>query len=1066
MGTEPCGGMADYLTCMRCSPATRQAGSQPAGGVKMRVHLLGSVELSVNTEQLAIPSDKRRQLLAALALEVGRPLSHTSLADRLWDDEPPPSALASLYSHISHLRALLRRATRFAGGQSPSDAPAIDTRSHTYTLRADPQLIDWHQYLDLTRQARLLAENGQDHQARTVLNRTEELWCGEPLAGLPGTWAQTARTAMADQHFTTTLLRVEVDLRLGRHHELIPELTALREDRPTDERLAGHLMTALHAAGRQAEALAVYPAVVRLLHAHFATEPGGPLTRLHQRMLRGEPLPGERGRAVITPPPSLAPAPRATPPARVPGRHRMVGREEDLRRVLPRPHDRLAHGGVVTVSAILGMPGVGKTTLALHAADLMCEYFPDGYVYLNLRAHVGNQPPLTPQAAGALLLRRLGVPATTIPLDAEEVFALCVEALSSRRAVVILDDASNATQVRPLLPPAPTALVIITSRQRLTDLPDAKTVFLDVLTVDDAVALFLNVVGPERAVEREHIIEIVKLCGLLPLAIALAASRFKARPSWTLPHLARRLARKNGRLAEFRNGSESIARVFELSYRYLPPSERSAFRLLGLHPGPDFGLHAAAALLGRPVDVTDRILEALLNCHLIQEISPERYQFHDLIREFATALDPGEEQRAAAVNRLFRYALHAADAADRILYPRRSRLPVPEPVGGPDLADLLTDLALDSRESVKAWLTAERPGLLALVANSGELGFPESGAWISHVLAGHLEAEAYWSDAHDMHRTAAAHWRSVENDRCEARALIDLGATLANASRYPSAVEALSHGLDLARAEDDRDAVANALGILGLARWHQGALSEALAHQEEALGIRRETGDHWNAARCLANVGIVHSSLGNAESALSAYSNALPLARDFNDRPFELRILNNIGDLHLGARNLLAARSAFELVLSLGSGHLPQFDLAIVKINLAASLSIPGELDRALELYGSALTTFRESGGVRTEVNALIALADTLRAAGRHTDARDQYTTALGLARSVGTTREQAIALRGLGLCSDALGLPDEAAEHLATAAHLAERIHAVEEATRAREALAEIRDRQDRCSS
>ncbi|MFD5464447.1 BTAD domain-containing putative transcriptional regulator [Kitasatospora sp. NPDC127059] len=1010
---------------------------------------------------MALHSDKRRQLLASLALEAGRPLSHTSLAYRLWDEEPPPSALTSLYSHVSHLRALLRRAALATGTENSREAPTIDTRSHTYTLRADSQLIDWHRYLDLSQQAGLLAENGQDHQARTVLSRAEELWGGEPLAGLPGTWARNTRATMADQRFTTTLQRIEIDLRIGRHHELIPELTALRENRPTDERLAALLMTALHAAGRQADALAVYPAVVRLLRAHLATEPGEALTRLHRLMLNGEPLPGARARVSAGPPAAAVATAGPGPgpgPVEAPGRHRLIGRRDDLRRVLPGAG--AGQGGVVTVSAILGMPGVGKTTLALHAADLMRAHFPDGYVYLNLRAHVGNQPPLTPEAAGALLLRRLGVPATTIPLDADEVFTLCTEALSARRAVLVLDDAANAAQIRPLLPPAPSALIIVTSRQRLAELPGSRPVFLDVLPVDDAVTLFTNVVGPERSADRDRVVEIVNRCGLLPLAIELAASRLKARPSWTLDHLARRLSRK-ARLAEIRSGTASIARAFEVSYQYLPAGQRSAFRLLGLYPGPDFGVHAAAALLGRTIDETDEVLEALLNCHLIVEISPERFQLHDLLREFAVALGVEEEQRESAVDRLLRFALHAADQADRLLYPRRSRTGLPADREFDDMDDWLGDIEINSPASARTWLESEHTALIALTAQAHRTGRAGTGAWLAHVLAGHLDAEAYWSEAQEMHRAAAAHWRSEANDRQEARALIDLGATLANASHYESAAEALERGLALARRHDDPDATANALSLLGQVRWNQSRLQESLAIQEEALGIRQAIDDQWNVARCLANIGIVHRSMGNYELALGAYNRALPISRKFSDRVFELRILNNIGDLQLISGNTSAARHTFEQILHIGHGHISQFDLSVVHVNLAATLEIPAELDCALSLYRSALETFRSVGSVRYEADAINGLGSAYLSVGRHEEARDQYVVALGLARSIGTAREEATALRGLGQCEAALGNADNAIEHLLAAVNLAESVGIADEATQARMALVELRAHQ-----
>ncbi|MFF7457962.1 tetratricopeptide repeat protein [Kitasatospora sp. NPDC008115] len=1007
----------------------------------------------------AIRTDQGRLLLAALALDVGRPLGREALANRLWDEEPPPSAVTGIYTVVSRIRRQLREAADDEGHGAARDAPTIKSRSHTYTLHADRQLIDYWRFVDLSRHARQLTENGDDIQARTVLGRAEEIWRGEPLAGLPGSWAQSTRATMTDQRLATTLLRIEIDLRLGRFGEVVPELTALHEERPTDERVAAHLLVALHGAGRQVEAFTVYPAVVRRLRADLGTGPGEALVRLHERMLAGDPLTEPSGRTPVAPRPS--PAQRSGGPPTAAAGRRLIGRRDDLRRLLGGAEEAVEQGGVVTVSAILGMAGVGKTTLALHAAHLMRGRFPEGYVHLNLGAHAVNRRPLAPQAVATALLRRLGVPATTIPLDSEELFALCAEVLATRRAVVVLDDAATAAQLRPLLPTAPAALILVTSRRRLAELPGSRPVFLDLLSVDDAVALFISVVGRERADDRSRIVEIVEGCGLLPLAIEIAASRFKARPSWTLDHLALRLSRKTGRLAEIRHDTESVARAFEMSYRSLPADQQEAFRLLGAHPGPDIGLHAAAALLGRPVDETDHLLEALLHCHLVQENSPERYQLHDLLRDYALALmrDEGaEEEGGAALRRLLGFMLHAADQADRLLYPRRSRLPLPDFRQLPGMETLLYDLDLDSQESARDWLDTEQAALTALASHARATRHPEAAAWLAHVLAGRLDAQAYWSEAHDMHRAAAAHWRSAANDRCEARALIDLGATLTNASRYPAAFEALDRGLTLARTEQDPDATAEALSLLGSLLWHQSSLPEALARQEEALRIRREGGDLWNTARCLANIGTIENSLGNRERALAAYETALPLAVRFHDRTLELRIRNNLGDLHLGINDHAAARKYFERVLLIAGDSISPFDLAVVHLNLAASLPMPGQFDRAVALYRSALATFRSTGSIRHEANALNSLAGALLATDRPADARDQYAIARELARSVGAAREETAALRGLASCELALGAPDPAVALLHEAVALADHIKAADEAALARQALAQAR--------
>ncbi|MEV7783148.1 BTAD domain-containing putative transcriptional regulator [Kitasatospora sp. NPDC088351] len=1025
----------------------------------MEFHLLGSVELSVNGRVLPPGPGKQRLLLAALALDVGKPLSHESLAYRLWGEDPPPSAVGSLYSHVSRLRGNLLRATEGKGLDHPGEAAEIDTQSHTYVLRVDPQLIDWHRYTDLSRRARTLADNGEDTQARTVLSRAEELWRGEPLAGLPGSWAQATRTTMTDQRLATTLLRVEVELRLGRFSDLVPELTALREQRPTDERLAGHLMTALYGSGRQAEALGVYPAVVRLLRAELGTAPGEWLTRLHDRMLQNQPvseLPISSGRRTGR----HGMPKRSTEPvgtSNLPARTRLVGRAKEIRRLLPNQFSAATSGGVVTVESIAGMAGVGKTALALSVAHLLQADFPDGQYYVRLRAHAELQHPLSLATISTTVLRLLGVKASELPSTPDKLAGLCRTLLSERRAVLVLDDAVDPGQVRPILPAAPTSLIIVTSRRSLTELPGTRSLFLDTLPVGDAIDLFGQLVGEERAHERAKIAEVVRQCGLLPLAIELAASRLRARPSWSLDTLIQRLSKKNGRLSEIRDGFVTIASVFQLSYQSLSTEQQQAFRRLGLHPGPDFGLHSAAALIGQPLDLTDQILESLLQLNLIQERSPERYQFHDLLHEYAVALAHQEESaeaRDAALRRLVGLALHATDRADHAAYPNRPRLNLPTIYQFFYLEDLLDDLELSETTVARRWLEAEHASLTALEESLRGGGLTEAGAWLSHLLAGHLDAQGHWADARQAHLAGVLHWRATANNRHEAWALIDLGAPLIHMSRYLEAWQTLDHALTLARTEGDAEAVAEALDKHAKLHWAQSDLASALAVQQEALEVRRATGDHWNIARFLCNVGVIHFCMGNHQAALDALTEALPHAQSFSDSSLEFKILNNIGELHLGMRDRKAARHAFERIIRIGDDSVSQLDLATVKVNLAATIDTPDEFESASDLYRSALATFRELGSIRHEADTCNGIGDLLNTLGSHHEAASHHERALALARSVGAAREEAAALRGIGRSEYSLDSFEQAIGHLKEAAALAYQIQAPHEEVRARELL------------
>ncbi|MFI9788228.1 BTAD domain-containing putative transcriptional regulator [Kitasatospora sp. NPDC051984] len=570
----------------------------------MYVHLLGTVELSARGEPLSIGSRKVRTLLACLAIDPERPVSPDTLAERLWDGEPPPSAAGTLQVYISRLRSALRKANETAGS---ADGPPVESisRSGTYVLRAETDQVDWQLFHRLAVQARSLVEVGDDRGALAALDRASDIWQGEPLAGLPGLWAAQMRSLMKGRRFAASVTRCEIELRFGRYADLVPDLAELADEQPWNEQVAAQLMTALYGCGRIAEALAAYRRIRRRLRDDLATEPDETLNRLHERMLRRELLdhtvPPQR--TIISAPPS-APAPSRRPTT-LPPAPELVGRDRELDLLVAAargewPMSPNARPASLPVVAVSGMPGCGKTALALAAAHRLHESFEDGAVLLRLGAHSGEQEDRGPESAATALLRQFGIPSSEIPVEPDELLAHCRELLAQRHAVVVLDDAAGPDQIGPLLPAAPTSFILITSRRRMAELPTVSTIPLNALTPQAATDMFTRLVGPARTTDPARVTDITRLCARHPLALHIAAGRFRGRPSWTLDHLAERLSRRNGRLDELRDSHGGIDRSFAMSYQALDAGHQLALHRLSLHPGDGFGAYLGAALIGCP----------------------------------------------------------------------------------------------------------------------------------------------------------------------------------------------------------------------------------------------------------------------------------------------------------------------------------------------------------------------------------------------------------------------------------------------------------------------------------
>jgi DNA-binding SARP family transcriptional activator/tetratricopeptide (TPR) repeat protein len=987
--------------------------------VEFEILLLGPVALRVSGELQPLGSPKERLMLAALAVAPGQAVSHDTLIHRIWDDSPPGKPRASLHVYATRLRRLLRDEDR----DSPDPLPK---QQHAYTLEAPLGHVDAHRYQQMAAHARALSDSGDDAGALTVLQEAESLWRGEPLAGLPGLWADGIRTHLLHKRLSATLTRVEIELRLGRYADLVADLAALWEQHPTDETVAAHLMTANYGCGRQSDALRVYDVVRHRLSEELGTDPGEALTRHYRLILQHAPV-----HELLPRPDSPAGGPHTLP------RHgELVGRQAELREL----QEPAESGSVITLQSVSGMGGVGKTLLALHLADRLAPRYPDGQVHLDLRAHAQDRQPLDPREALTVLLKIFDVPGAAIPDDLESLSALWRSLLSTRRAVIILDDVAGPEQVRPLLPGASPSLMVITSRRRLVGLAGVRSVVLDVLPKAEAVAMFRSIAGGPRTQDSGEVEEVVRLCGNLPLALQLTAGRLLSRPSWDMSHLIGRLSRDSGRLCEIRDGFQEIGRTFAMSYESLSSGQQHVFRLLSLHLGPDFDVHASAALTGLPLADMERMLEVLLDSYLLTEPAPDRYRFHDLLREFArdiTLLEDSEEIREEALQRLIGFYVHASDTADRQVYARRPRIPLNQPDRPPAPHRLP---ALGDARTARKWFAQEYAALASAEHHSRSRGRPREAASLAHALAGFLEEEGHWKEAQVMHTAAAAHWAGTGEQRAEAYALIDLGNAWSLAADYEQALAAGRRARTTALAAGDAAAELEACHLLGVVHWNLGLHQEAVHMQEQTLRRRLTAKDAWQIARARNNLAITHIFLGNHSVAMPLLLDAISGFRESGDILRESKTLNNLSDLYQEMGDKETARQLLTTSLKLSAESNFKQDLASAQVNLANTMEIPAEFPDALGLYREALHTFRRLGDRRNVSITLHRMGIAFEAAGDDVGAVAYHRQALDIARAIGATHEEVQSTRHLGAAELRLGIADSGTLHLKAAAALGER--------------------------
>jgi DNA-binding SARP family transcriptional activator/Tfp pilus assembly protein PilF len=987
--------------------------------------LLGSLVVRRGAVPVAVPRGKQRVILAMLLLNAGRVVRLDELTETLWDGGPPPSGPVAVQNHVMRLRNALGEAGR----------DRIVTAPPGYLIRVEAAELDVSCFEALLGAARGAARDRLWDQAAAKAREALRLWRGEPLADV-GSEVLTAREAprLAELRLQALQIRIDAELHLGRHGEVIAELQQLVGAYPLRERLYGQLMLALYRDSRQGEALAAYQQARRALVDELGTEPGPDLRQLHQQILDADP-------ALIIPAPLAAGSAASVVPRELPAAvGNFTGRTDELEMLTS-----LIDGsgeevpGTVVISAIGGTAGVGKTALAVHWAHQVADRFPDGQLYVNLRGYDAAQPVPAGDAL-ARFLRGLGVPGQEIPPEEDERAARYRSLLSGKRILVVLDNARDVEQVRPLLPASSGCTVLVTSRDSLTGLvarDGATRLDLDLLPSADAVRLLRALIGPRADTDPEATAALAAQCCRLPLALRVAAELSAARPAVALADLAEELADQRRRLDLLDGGGDpaiAVRAVFSWSYRHLDADTGRTFRLAGLHPGPDLEPYAAAALTGTTVAQAGRLLDRLARAHLIEPARAGWYGMHDLLRayasELAVALD-SEEERQSALTRLFDYFLHTAAAATAMLYPgERHRQPDMQPSATP-----LPPLA--SAAAAQSWLDDERATLAAVAVHAAEHGWPGHATSLAAILFPYLNLGGHYPEAVTVyaHAASAAHRRG--DDAAEAAALNALGTIDWRQARYEQACDRLQQAQQMFRTAGDRVGQARALGNLGLTYVNQGHFQAAVSAFGQVLSLFRQIADRSGEVRTLCNLGIVEERIGLYHQAASHQEESISIAREIGAQDTEYLALLNLGVVRLRQGRCTQASDDLRRALAMfrEAGYRPYEAVTLTRIGDVCLRQ--GSPHEAVGYLQKGLSLFREIGDRSGEADALNSLGEVLIATSRFNEAHARHTAALDLADPIGDKYEQARAHNGLGHACHASGQRDQGRRHWHTALEL-----------------------------
>jgi DNA-binding SARP family transcriptional activator/tetratricopeptide (TPR) repeat protein len=977
----------------------------------VRFRILGPLEVWTDEGWSGIGAPKWRALLAMLLLHPGQVVSTDRLIAGLWGDQAPDRAANLVSVYILRLRRLI----------GDPQGGMLATRAPGYQLRLEPDDLDALVFESAVSEGRQVLADGQAGPASAILARALSLWHGAALADVPASDVITAESDRLEESRLAALeLRITADLRGGQPAPLVPELRRLLSEHPLREGLWALLLLALEDTGRRAEAIAAYGDARRVISDELGVNPGPELRQLYQRLLaadadaapgadaaggaaeapraagadaargaptarsaptaRAVPLP-EPPRTASSVPQRAADADAARPPAQLPADiGDFTGRGShlaQLRSLLTRSSGT-DNPSALTIAVVAGTGGLGKTTLAVHAAHDLRDEFPDGQLYINLRG--AAEQPAMPEEVLARLLRDLGVLPGQVPAGQEERAALYRTRLAGRRVLIVLDDARGAAQVRPLLPGSASCAVIVTSRHRLADLAGSRLVDLDVLDDDDAHHLLTAIIGPERAAaEPGPVAEVLAACAGLPLAIRIAGARLASRRGWTVSALARRLADQRRRVDELTAGDMAVRACFDVSFESLQKSVTAdgvdpahAFRLLGVWQGPGISLPAAAALVGQPEDPVADALEILVDAHLLESPAPDWYSFHDLLRAYAgerAQAQEGAETVNDAVARILDWYLRTADAAAAVILPYRDRVPL-------DPADLAVSAPhFESIDAALSWSSQERANLVAATRQAAAVARHDVAWKLSVAAMAGFELHGYRSEWSATSTVALSSARLAHDRYGEAWVLNNI-AMLLSTQQAEGAIAHFEQAMAIRAEIDDRHGQIQSATNLAFCYLLQGQHDQAVTAGKYALQLQRESGRRHGEGITLCNLGEAYLGLGRYEEAIATLQEALPVVRETGSMRIEAYVLRNLGQAHLDLGQSTEGADLLEQALVIhraaGDGLGQAQDLQL----LGHARSLTGQRPAARAAWEQAAGLFAGLGDDKQADQALTRLAE------------------------------------------------------------------------------------------
>ena len=995
----------------------------------MQFRILGPLEVDRSGQVVGIGGARQQRALALLVVNANSVVPFGHLVDVLWE-EPPQSTRQQVYNVIGSLRRTL---------QAASNGAALVTADAGYRLSVPPDSVDAYRFQTSLRAAEKAEAERRHWQAVEHLKAAVALWRGPALDGLEGGRVAGIAARLNEQRLTAVERLTTLRLQLGEHDSLTGELLELVAEHPLRESLRHDLMLALARSGRQAEALNVYEQGRRLLADELGISPGRRLRRLHELILTddvdlAQPAPAVVGR-------QDAGDARATHEA---------SRRHSAPHTLPRDTvdftGRVTETGLLldaaraprsalTVVTIDGMGGVGKTTLALRVAHQLAEEYMDGQYYIDLHGFSTGVNPLTTAQALDTLLTEHGTPAEAIPADLAGKSALWRSSLAGRRAMIVLDNVLDVSQVLPLLPGTAEAFVVLTCRRRRTVLDGTIPVSLDVLPHTDAVALFTRIAGEDRvAGELDSVREVVRLCGYLPLALRIAAARFRDRSTWSVSDLVNRLRGHQERTRFLEAGNRSVMAVLALSYRYLRPNHQQVFRALSLHPGEDFDVAATAAITELSFGEAEQALEVLFEDNLLLRSTGDRFRFHDLVHDCAYSLateHDDEGVRTRTQHRILDYYLYSAAAWSGDLALGAFRFTpqvthVPEHVSTPG----------SDGERVE-FLSAEYRNLLSVARFAAANGWYAHSCQLPRALQPFLKLQNYGDDALELFENALLAARTTGDSDSECAALTGLALVHRERGASPAASRLLQQAIDISHERGDKYTEAFQLGDLAAIHTNNDRIHDAYEVLGRANQIASEAGNPQVQAVIANNLGVACLDLGRYAEAFTHLQTATELHANQGSALAGLLTLWNIGRLrHLQTRHQEAI-AIFERVLGTSRDLSYPLGEALALVGLCTACRSIGELTRALECGREALSLARRFNLQELECDALNSIGEALASLGELENARATFVRAGETADEHGFRRYVARAVEGLAHVSAALGDTDGAREHWENALRL-----------------------------